>query len=440
MRAFMSLLAAGVVAAQSAPQAGAPPPALTRAQMQADLEQLAAETRAEWAYAELRRELSGLDPQQLAATLVARLDGVADGAGFAALVREFVAALQDGHAYVQARKEPVPFRRWPFTCVDTQAGLVVDSVLATWNGTPAGLERGDLVLEVDGVPVGELLGAAERRTNASTADSRRKWALRSLVYYHTDPKRYTVARPDGTNVVVEASAAARHPESAAAAGIESGRLADGIASVRIPTFAFADHKAWAAAAPAARKALLATDIAAIRAAFASAAGCRALVLDLRGNGGGTDLLGMEVAACLLPPDSVYYGLSSRGLFGGWRKPGFHRLDADGEPPRFTGRLVVLVDEDTFSVSDNLCRCLDDLHPDVRFVGRPTGGGTGAPRPCVTLRHSGIVVGFCTMRVYGPAGGLIEGSGTAPDVLVRRTREAVLGGRDEDVEQALLLLR
>ncbi|MFY9341534.1 MAG: S41 family peptidase [Planctomycetota bacterium] len=186
--------------------------------------------------------------------------------------------------------------------------------------------------------------------------------------------------------------------------------------------------------------LVAAEAAAIHAAFAQVAGSKALLLDLRGNGGGTDLLGMAVASCLLPKDSVYYRLASRGWFG-WSRLSPHRLRVAGDdPPRFAGQLLVLIDEGVFSTTDNLCRCLDDLHPDVTFVGRPTGGGTGAPRQCVTLTHSGALITFCTMRVAGPRGELIEGRGTVPDVPVPRTRDGVLAGRDVDLAAALARVR
>ena len=101
---------------------------------------------------------------------------------------------------------------------------------------------------------------------------------------------------------------------------------------------------------------------------------------------------------------------------------------------------MLIDEDAFSATDNLCRCLRDLHPDVTFVGRPTGGGTGAPGPFVKLKHSGAVITLCTIRVTGPKGDLIEGSGTAPDLVVRPTRAGVLAGRDEVLDAALSRVR
>lgn len=415
---------------------------LTQAQMAADLEQLAKEIGVKWAYAEDRRQHFGIDPEALAAQLRGRLEDVQSDGEFVGLVRELVAGLRDGHAFVNwSGEERWPFRRWPFTVADTADGLVITSVLETWNDTPTAFELGDTLLEVDGAPVAERLALAERRSNASTDGARRRWALATAVFNESDPSRYKVRRANGSEVLVEAHAAARLPEAEhQASGLESRRLAEDVAYLRIPTFAIADAEAWAAASPAERPELLAKDRAALRAAFAAAEGCKALVLDLRGNGGGTDLLGMEVAACLLGGEPVYYGLSSRRLLVGWSKPTYYSAEPGGTPPHFRGQLVVLIDEVTFSASDNRCRCLDDLHPDVTFVGRPTGGGTGAPRPAVTLTHSGVTVGFCTQRVVGPKGELIDGRGTPPDILVRPTRESVRAGRDLDLEAGLGAVR
>jgi hypothetical protein len=74
-------------------------------------------------------------------------------------------------------------------------------------------------------------------------------------------------------------------------------------------------------------------------------------------------------------------------------------------------------------------CLDDLHPDVRFVVRPSGGGTGAPRRVVTLEHSGASLTACTMFVRSPKGRPIEGRGTLPDVTVPLSRHDLARERD-----------
>jgi len=415
---------------------------LAAAQMADDLRQLAHEAESQWAYAEARRAADGLDLAQLAETMVARLTDSTSDADHAALLREFVAALRDGHAYVEwSRADRQRFRRWPFTFVDVAEGVMVDRALPAWDGSAVDLRRGDLLLAVDGVLVADLIADVERRTPASTPAARRRLALADAALGERDPMRYRVRRADGSEVEVEArSAAGEHmfPERVDQ-GVASRTLEGGVGYVRIPTLAHRDQAAWQRAAPGDRQALLAEEVRAIRAAFAPFAAARAVVLDLRGNAGGTDLLGRAVAACLLPSDAVYYRLSSRRATGGWTPPWPVPIAVPEDSPRVRGRLIVLIDAGVFSAADNLCRCLDDLHPQVTFVGGATGGGSGAPRPLVTLRHSRAVVTFCTMRVFGPNGAPIEGVGTRPDVPVAPTCAGVLAGRDEVLDAAVALL-
>lgn len=303
---------------------------LSREQMTADLQQLVRAVSRRWAYAEDRATNAGVDLSAMAAAATLSLANVRQDADFVAIVREFVAGMQDGHAWVSwTGTEPRPFRRWPFTVVDTHEGLVVDELLQTWNDT---------------------------------------------------------------------------------------------------------------AVPARRQELLADERRAMQRALAPAAAAKSLVLDLRGNGGGTDLLAMEVAGHLIPNDATYYRLASRNWLAGWNAPSSHRLQCSADVPPLPCKLIVLIDAGTFSAADNLCRCLHDLHPEVTFVGEATGGGTGAPRALVTLEHSKVVIGACTMRVFGPKGELIEGRGTAPDVTIVPTREAWLAGRDEALEAALAVAR
>jgi len=96
----------------------------------------------------------------------------------------------------------------------------------------------------------------------------------------------------------------------------------------------------------------------------------------------------------------------------------------------------LINEGCFSATDNFAACIDDLHPNVIFVGQGTNGGTGAPRKLITLKHSKAEIYFCIMRVRSPKGRMIEGRGTKPDIEVRLSREDVLKGSDPVLDIAI----
>jgi C-terminal processing protease CtpA/Prc len=122
--------------------------------------------------------------------------------------------------------------------------------------------------------------------------------------------------------------------------------------------------------------------------------------------------------------------------GSWSETSFRQIQADQHIRPYTGKVVVLIDEGCFSATDNLLACLADLHPNVVFVGRPSGGGTGAPYEIATLTHSKAVLTLCTMRIWSPHGRQIEGRGTQPSVAIRPSRADLLAGRDADLAAAL----
>jgi C-terminal processing protease CtpA/Prc len=164
---------------------------------------------------------------------------------------------------------------------------------------------------------------------------------------------------------------------------------------------------------------------------------RGLIIDLRGNTGGTDLLGIHLAERLLESPFCYFLLSTRHEET-WTTPGGMTYGL-GDHERFLGPVMALIDARSFSTADNFLRCLQDVHPRFTAVGRPSGAGTGAPSRLVVARNTKTVVGACTMQVRGPGGQLIEGRGTLPDVAVRWTRADVLTGRDPDLAAALRTL-
>lgn len=186
-------------------------------------------------------------------------------------------------------------------------------------------------------------------------------------------------------------------------------------------------------------------------AFKECERAKVLILDLRGNGGGSDSIGIHVALHLVPGEFCYFKLQTRfspelkkiSGFADSPEDGWSRLDDGWKPPRpasiaaFGGLVWVLLDEGCFSTTDNLLACLRDLLPKerARFLGRPSGGGTGAPRQLATLPFTGAQLTLTVMKVLSPAGRLIEGRGTIPDREITWTWKDVLEDKDPDFDAA-----
>jgi C-terminal processing protease CtpA/Prc len=179
-----------------------------------------------------------------------------------------------------------------------------------------------------------------------------------------------------------------------------------------------------------------------------------MILDLRGNGGGSDALGHFLAKflCDTTAHPVYYTLAahvSEDLlalpeFAAYRTaPASARnrrqpiqLLPEKEVQRYQGKLAVLMDEGCFSACDCFLNYLAVAAPATVFVGRPNGAGAGAPRPLVTLPRSQMVITFCVMRVWNLNDQLIESRPLKPTVPVRWTLDDLQQGRDPDLEAAL----
>jgi carboxyl-terminal processing protease len=393
------------------------PPWPSRDALAEDLYQLRNALFERWAYLQDKRG-SGVVIDRLWNDAVAALADVHTPDDFLRVLERFVAGLQDGHGYARLPSvASVP--RWmrPFWLRDVREGVAVAAI-----DPVAGqeLERGDLVVAVDDIAVEKWLAERMAMTAASTPESRRYRALATVGL--TDRPRSVVTVERGGRLVRIDIANVPARSTAPDAVIVSRWLADGaVGYIAVPTFMPADRSRWSRA---------------LDEAFRKHDNARALVIDLRGNSGGTDLLGQALCDHLIDPGYIYFRLSARMSPTQWSVPESHRVHGSG--PVFHGPVAVLVDEGTFSAADDAAAALQDDRPNTIFVGRRSGGGTGAPRE-VVLDHSGAAVTFCTMRVYRPRGDLIEGRGVWPDEPVRWTAADLRDGRDPDVDTAVRIV-
>jgi len=407
-----------------------------------DIRELTGIVKRRWAYLEHRQKISGLDLVQLEKDALRTVGTSEDPAVFARALRRYVSRLEDGHGWVTVSGEVRKPRRLPFTLADAAEGVIVHGVGI---GTPKkDLRPGDVLLLIDGKPVEAALKEAAHEVCASTAGARRAGALFRLCSF-TDRKSISVEvqRADGS----KSRATLACPPTGTAIPTpmipvwkrKETVIEKGIGYFRPGSFRPPADSGWSTARPEQRDEILKDSYTALRKTMERLRESRVLILDIRGNGGGTDLLGKELAGMLLPKKSVYYRLQARDADGSWRAsfPSPVRSSPGFGP--FGGALICLIDEGTFSTADNFAACLRDNHSDITFVGRPTGAGTGAPRP-FTLTRTKVRVTFCTMRVFSPKGTMIEGTGVKPDVPVRWTRRDVLGPEDADLAKALELAR
>ncbi|WP_050406931.1 S41 family peptidase [Massilia sp. NR 4-1] len=170
---------------------------------------------------------------------------------------------------------------------------------------------------------------------------------------------------------------------------------------------------------------------------------KALILDLRYNGGGNGEDGLRILGHLsaqpIPVAASYARIDSavvRARSGNY----FHWLPiGGGEPYRhtqkhpFTGPVVLLTGPQTYSAAEDMVLSFRAMQRGVT-VGAATGGSTGQalhfPLP------GGGNARICVKRDLLPDGGKFVGLGIAPQIAVQATLDDVRAGRDPVLERAL----
>jgi hypothetical protein len=164
----------------------------------------------------------------------------------------------------------------------------------------------------------------------------------------------------------------------------------------------------------------------------------ALILDLRLNSGGDELIAREFAGCFVERRALYarhltVDPSAPGGFGPlverWVAP------AAGHP-RYPGKVAMLVGPAVMSSAEAFVLMMRQV-PGVRLIGQRTYGSSGNPKPHPL--GNGVTVFLPSWKEYAPDGTAIEGNGIAPDVEVTSSTETQ-PGRDTTLDAAVEELR
>ena len=341
----------------------------------------------------------------------------------------FVALLQDGHSNVYPPDE-LSYRFWSRPGIRTERieGRVLVTRLIDPSLAAQGLKIGDEVLTIDDVPVARH--AAESVAPYVSSSTPQDLAVRTYSYSllagpADRPVKLGLQHAGGERYTIVAPRAGYTP--AAAAPTERFELrSDGIAVLEARQFS--DARAAG---------LLEANLDAL-------AEAKGLIVDLRGNGGGSSNHGWEVlsytSAAPIPTlassyrESTAYGRASKREHADieWRK-------LPAEPYRspheriFEGPVALLIDARTFSAAEDTAAAFRLMRRGI-VVGTASGGSTG--QPLLFDLPGGGTARICVKRDTYPDGSHFVGVGVLPDIEVTATVASVRAGADPVLERAV----
>ena len=157
---------------------------------------------------------------------------------------------------------------------------------------------------------------------------------------------------------------------------------------------------------------------------------RGLILDLRGNGGGSPAEDPMLLGAFEHGTAYAYACTSTG--------GCTADYPDPSTPLLHLPLTVLTDRNCLSACEAFTGAVKDLHLGT-LIGTRTAGLVAGPGLAWAL-DDGSTIGLPATHDLGADHELIDGIGVAPDYYVPRTARDLAAGHDPDIVKALALLK
>lgn len=164
---------------------------------------------------------------------------------------------------------------------------------------------------------------------------------------------------------------------------------------------------------------------------------KALIVDVRPNGGGSETLAQEFAGCFAEKSVVYSKHRNRDVS---QSDGFTAirervLEPNKARPHFKGKVAVLIGPTNMSSNESFILMMKQCG--ATLVGAKTYGSSGNPKPHEL--SNGVTVMLPSWQDMLPDGSPLEGKGVPPDVAVKAEAGDFKKG-DPVIEAALKVLR
>jgi hypothetical protein len=448
-----------------------------RAKLEADLDYLETMTANAYSYAGRR----GVDWRQALDAIRVSLGEQTGLATFGFRLMRYLTIFGDPHSRLQSATFTRPRGYLPFI-PEPVAGNRVLAVQLDRSGFVS--DAHPYLAALDGHPLSEWVEQTAHDVPQSSPQYQWRGQVGGLVYLNylrgelTFPLapevQVTLASADGARTRNDNLGVAANFRAAPRLPKDSHSIKDGIGYLRIQSM-LGDQKF----------------IAGLNAAMRDLRETRGLVIDVRGNGGGTQdalralmpyflppggpLQIVNVAAYLIPAKfdhmpregflpagrhlrpttASVWSAADRvelerflagfkpewqppGAFSGWHVMGI-RHETNPRAFHYEAPVVVLCDAGCFSATDNFLGALQG-QPHVTLMGTTSGGGSGRMAE-YTLPNSRLAMTLCQMASFRANGRLYEGAGVQPDVaLEAKPSDFLAGGGDSVLEAAVSRLR
>lgn len=156
---------------------------------------------------------------------------------------------------------------------------------------------------------------------------------------------------------------------------------------------------------------------------------RGLIIDIRGNPGGMHVVGEAIVAKLLQKETLFSVFKYRDRT--------EEVMVQPSGKTFDGPVAVMIDVMNGSASERFSGCIQSIGRAV-VIGERSPGSVG-PSDVKELPNGASFM-YLTSQSLTPDGTVLEGHGVIPDIVVSLDRQALLEGRDTQLERAVEYIR